>query len=150
VSTQDKFGRYKTFVLVALPIVVILAPLGYSLYEFVFAREAPTDAPFLEYPADVEGGCVRDTEYMRFHHWELLREVRDESVRDGVRGGITLSGCRDCHVSRDRFCNRCHEAVSLQPDCFGCHYYPSDAESGDGGGAHGAEEVSTAWTGGTS
>ncbi len=149
-STLEKIGRGKTIVLVTLPIVVILAPLAHSVYDRVSAGETPTEAPFLEYPADREGGCVRDTEYMRFHHWELLREVRDASVRDGARGGITLSGCRDCHPSRDRFCNRCHEAVSLQPDCFGCHYYPADPASGDGGEAHGGEEVRTAWTAGTS
>ena len=26
-------------------------------------------------------------------------------------------------------CNRCHQAVSLQPDCFGCHYYPDTPEA---------------------
>lgn len=149
-STEDKRGRLKTLLLVALPIVVILAPLGYSLYTHVFARDALETAPFLELPADIEGGCVRDAEYMRFHHWELLRQVRDESVRDGVRGGITLSGCRDCHVSRERFCNRCHEAVSLQPDCFGCHYYPASPAADTAGEAHTGEGVGEAWTAGTS
>jgi len=64
-------------------------------------------------------------EYMPYHHWTLLREVRNEVVRDGVRGEISLDRCRGCHPGRERFCNRCHEAVSLAPDCFGCHYYPA-------------------------
>ena len=37
---------------------------------------------------------------------------------------ITFHECTKCHTSRVRFCNRCHEAVNLYPDCFGCHYYP--------------------------
>ena len=61
---------------------------------------------------------------MRRHHWELLRGVREEIVRYGKRGEIGLDRCRECHTSRERFCNVCHDAVSLTPDCFDCHYYP--------------------------
>ena len=135
-------GRLRTFVLVALPIVLILAPLGLSLYDHVFARDALEDgdaAPFLEFPAERDEGCVRDSAYMRFHHWELLREVRDQAMRHGVRGEISLDRCRTCHASRERLCNRCHEAVSLEPDCFGCHYYPASptALTSDTAPAHG-------------
>jgi hypothetical protein len=45
-------------------------------------------------------------------------------VRHGKRGEVCLSKCGECHKSRERFCDRCHNAVSLTPDCFGCHYYP--------------------------
>jgi len=74
---------------------------------------------------------VRDTEYMRFHHWELLSEMRDESVRYGKRGVEGFDDCRVCHANRAGFCNRCHEAVNLEPDCWGCHYYPETPEEGD-------------------
>lgn len=129
-SGEGTIGRLRTFVLVALPIVVILAPFGYSLYSHVFARDVQETRPFLELPAEPNEGCVRDTEYMRFHHWELLREVRDLAMRHGVRGEISLDRCRECHPNRDRFCNQCHVSVSLQPDCFGCHYYPASPASG--------------------
>lgn len=117
---------------VVFPLLVILAPLGFSLIGAVSAGDPLDGEPFLELPAEPNEGCVRETEYMRFHHWELLREVRDEAVRDGVRGQVTLDGCRECHPRRERFCNRCHEAVSLQPDCFGCHYYPADPAAAAG------------------
>ncbi|MFC2085001.1 cytochrome C, partial [Bacteroidota bacterium] len=68
--------------------------------------------------------CVRETEYMRHHHWELLRTIREEVVRYGKRGEINLKKCQECHTSRERFCNKCHDAVSMKPDCYGCHYYP--------------------------
>ena len=61
---------------------------------------------------------------MRFHHWELLRLTREEVVRYGIRGDVGLNRCGECHTSRERFCDRCHEATSLHPDCWGCHYYP--------------------------
>jgi hypothetical protein len=83
-----------------------------------------TTVPFLEMPDTIHKTCVKDTEYMRFHHWELLRDVREEVVRYGNRGEISLLGCRDCHTSRERFCNECHDAASVRPDCYGCHYYP--------------------------
>ena len=104
--------------------VVLLLPLGYSVIARVVAGGGGPEEPFLEKPAAEHRECVRDTKYMRYHHWELLREVREEVVRYGQRGEIGLSECRDCHTSRERFCNRCHDAVSLTPDCFGCHYYP--------------------------
>jgi len=37
---------------------------------------------------------------------------------------VTFDRCWECNVSRTRFCDRCHEVVNLEPDCFDCHYYP--------------------------
>jgi hypothetical protein len=109
-------------------IIIILAPFGYSLVRPVFTQGSPAGRVFLEIPD--EGECVRETEYMRFHHMDLLKETREDVVRYGIRGEITLSGCRECHTYREQFCNRCHNAVTLHLDCFGCHYFPeSPADS---------------------
>jgi hypothetical protein len=116
--------RRKGALFVAVPIVVMLLPFGYSVVSSLFAQEMPPEGVFLERPDPKFEQCVRDTTYMRFHHWELLRGVREEVVRYGQRGEIGLRQCKDCHTSRERFCNKCHDAVSLYPDCFGCHYYP--------------------------
>jgi hypothetical protein len=113
---------------VAFPLVVILLPLALSIIGAVSAGDAGEAEAFLELPPEPNDGCVRDTEYMRYHHWTLLRETRDKVMREGVRQEISLDGCRGCHPARARFCNRCHQAVSLQPDCFGCHYYPDEPE----------------------
>lgn len=107
-------------------VLIILAPFGYSLIRPVFTQGSATDEVFLDMPDD--GECVRETVYMRFHHMDLLKQTREEVIRDGTRGEITLSGCRDCHTYREQFCNRCHDAVTLNLDCFGCHYYPESAE----------------------
>jgi hypothetical protein len=110
--------------IVAIAIIAMVIPLGYSLADRFLRDVSAVPAPFLERPAAKYEKCVRDTEYMRFHHMELLRQIREEVIREGRRGQIGLNTCRECHTNRSTFCNRCHEAVSLNVDCFGCHYYP--------------------------
>ena len=105
-------------------IVVVLLPFAYSVVSPLAAQDVGDAERFLERPDPKHERCVRDTAYMRFHHWELLREIREEVVRYGIRGELGLKNCSECHTSRERFCNQCHDAVSLYPDCFDCHYYP--------------------------
>ena len=107
-------------------VLVILAPFGYSMVRPVLTQGTEPGEVFLDIPN--EGECVREVEYMRFRHMDLLKETREEVIRGGVRGEITLSGCRDCHTYREQFCNKCHDAVTLKLDCFGCHYYPESVE----------------------
>ena len=121
-ETQARRGR--NVLLVVLTLVVLLSPLGYSVLSAVLSPGETPSSPFLERPDPEHENCVKETTYMRFHHWELLRNVREEVVRYGKRGELGLNRCRECHTSRERFCDRCHNAVSLHPDCWGCHYYP--------------------------
>ena len=109
---------------VIIPILILLVPFGYSVISHVFARDIDNERPFFERPDAKYENCIKDTTYMRYHHWELLRTVREEIVRYGIRGDVGLKKCQECHTSRERFCNKCHDAVSLTPDCFGCNYYP--------------------------
>ena len=109
---------------VVMPILIILFPPIYSLFASVFARAGQTSELFLERPDAKYEECVKETEYMRHHHWELLRAIREEVVRYGIRGELGLNKCKECHTSRERFCNKCHNAVTMTPDCYGCHYYP--------------------------
>ncbi len=104
--------------------LIILSPIGYYAVLHAF----PQPEPFLEQPDPEYDECVKETEYMRFYHMDLLLEIRNETMREGKRGEIGLStgsqNCRDCHTNRERFCNECHNTVNLYPDCFTCHYYP--------------------------
>jgi hypothetical protein len=141
-ALQDK----RLGVIVAILIVVMLLPFGFSGVRFAFARRDQTPDVFLEMPAPQFADCVKPTEYMRFYHMNLLKQIREEFIRDGIRTNLSLGKCRDCHTSRERFCNRCHRdchtsrerfcsrchaAASVVLDCFGCHYYP-EPDSGDG------------------
>lgn len=123
-TSNNKNSEFKRYVAVIIPILVILVPLVYSAASYVLARTPENPPPFLERPAPQYDKCVRDTVYMRYHHWELLRGIREEVVRYGIRSDINLAKCRECHTSRERFCDKCHNSVSMTPDCFGCHYYP--------------------------
>ncbi len=121
---EIKTGGGIGFLLVGVPIAVLLLPLLCGALSPLFVGEVDSTGVFLEKPDKKHKSCVREKAYMRYRHWELLRGIREDVVRYGKRGEIELDGCRDCHKSRERFCNRCHNAVSLFPDCFDCHYYP--------------------------
>ena len=131
-SIRNSIREHRNVIAVTVPIVIILVPILYSIVVGVGTGDSDAATPFLSKPDPKYENCVKETAYMRFHHWELLRQVREEYVRHGIRGEISLSGCRECHPNRDQFCNQCHRAVNLNPDCFGCHYYPespaADAE----------------------
>jgi hypothetical protein len=105
-----------------LPAVVTLVvlPLAVTLLGRALAR--PSAEPFLEKAA--REGCVEDPAWMRAHHMDLLFDLRDQVVRDGVRGERSLEACQECHLHHDRFCDRCHERVGLDPGCFDCHAWP--------------------------
>ena len=114
-------GQARLVVIIA---VLILVPLGFSVVSKVSQSRTGSSNDFLEKPDPKYKDCIREASYMRFHHWELLRGVREEVVRYGIRSDVGLRKCAECHTSRERFCDKCHNAASLSPDCFGCHYYP--------------------------
>ena len=123
-SKESNKGPINKVALVA--IVVLFLPLAYSIVSYAASPGPPEGELFLEEPVGDGGKCAQgmDAEYMRFHHWELLQHVREEVVRYGHRGDDGLSSCANCHQSRERFCDKCHERASVLPDCFTCHYYP--------------------------
>lgn len=103
-------------------VVLLLCPFGYSAVSALVTGGEPE--PFLAPPEHAEQGCIRPIEYMRFRHMDLLTEMRDAGVRHGARREVTFTDCTRCHTTRAGFCDRCHESVNLEPDCFECHYYP--------------------------
>ncbi|MBN1588550.1 MAG: hypothetical protein JW888_03455 [Pirellulales bacterium] len=113
---------------VAIIVLIILFPFGYSMVQPIVSQDTEAAEPFLDLP---KGTCVAERTYMRYHHMDLLKEARDEAVREGKRGKkglngeeITINNCLKCHGNRERFCDRCHEAVNLHPNCFRCHFDP--------------------------
>ena len=84
------------------------------------------------------GKCVVPAEEMRVQHMTLLTEWRDRVVRDGERIAATSEDdkvvmslrntCMECHESKERFCDRCHNYASVEPDCWNCHIEPGENE----------------------
>jgi hypothetical protein len=122
-------NKSSNVITVLVPVLIILVPLLYSVVGYVGAQGKQSSQPFIEKPDAKYESCVRETEYMRYHHWDLLRGIRIKVVRHGEPQEIGFDKCRECHPNRAQFCNRCHNAVSLYPDCWGCHYYPESPET---------------------
>ena len=123
-ASESSSIRGKPFAAV-IAVVALLCPLGYSTAAALFGGAGDDDVElFLAAPLGAEKKCIRPIEYMRFRHMDLLTEMRDAGVRHGARREVTFTDCTECHSPRGEFCDRCHEAVNLLPDCFHCHYYP--------------------------
>ena len=120
-DTQSNRGKPLPAV---IAVVVLLCPLGYSTASALLSGGGGDRPQFLATPENAEQGCIREIEYMRFRHMDLLTEIRDAGVRHGARREVTFTDCTVCHAPREEFCDRCHDAVNLVPDCFHCHYYP--------------------------
>lgn len=80
------------------------------------------------------GACVEEPAVMRRGHMDMLRHQRDDTLRQGVRGGPhSLKDCVSCHATTSaagtpvpvtaegQFCQSCHAYAAVAPDCFSCH-----------------------------
>jgi hypothetical protein len=110
----------KNIVIITILALALLVPLIYYVAAAAFTH---VPEPFLEKPANA-AKCIRETGYMRDNHMILLKEIRDQALREGKSVETGFGNCRECHPNRETFCDRCHDAASLNPDCFHCHYYP--------------------------
>ena len=79
-------------------------------------------------------GCVEPREWMAANHMELLIEWRDQALREGKRIYVASDGkkwetslqntCMACHSNKADFCDKCHNANSVNPYCWDCHVIP--------------------------
>ena len=110
-------------------LAVVLLPVWFSAAGGGLGEPPAIDAG--------EGKCVREVEYMRSSHMELLDDWRDAVVRQGDREPVTVEGsdrpweksltktCLSCHVYRD-FCLECHDYMGVTPYCWECHIEPKE------------------------
>jgi len=93
--------------------------------------------PDINLPAD-EKQCVESAEWMKANHMDLLVDWREEVVRDDTRIYTSTDGkeyvksltdtCLRCHSPKVDFCDRCHDYVAAEPDCWKCHVDPEGSE----------------------
>lgn len=119
---------------VVIGILIFLGLFTYPIWSpIVLGKAGPP--PQLEKPDPAKGKvCVESTDYMRSTHMSLLNNWRDWVVRDGKRIYTGLEGkkytmslqntCMDCHKSREKFCDKCHNYVNVSPRCWDCHIAP--------------------------
>ena len=109
-------------VAVVIFLIVLAFPLFYNMFS-VGVLGAASAAPQLK--IEKPGKCIKDTAWMRHNHMKLLMHTRDDVVRQGIRkANHGIKGCRQCHPHRDEFCDRCHDYIGVDPECWNCHYYP--------------------------
>ena len=80
--------------------------------------------------------CVMSAKDMTAEHMDLLNRWREEVVRTNHRTYQTADGrsftksltntCFDCHSNKDKFCDRCHSYMGVEPYCWSCHLEPKD------------------------
>ena len=78
--------------------------------------------------------CIEPREWMAANHMELLIEWRDQALREGKRIYVASDGkkwetslqntCMACHSNKADFCDKCHNANSVNPYCWDCHVIP--------------------------
>ena len=126
-ARSDK-GKIVTGIVIFM--VLVLFPIWFT------SASGDFDPPDVVRPAG-QKDCVRDVEWMRANHMDLLDSWRNLVVRQGVRterlpgGPITelslTRTCLGCHKGEGRkanFCDRCHGYVGVTPNCWDCHIDP--------------------------
>jgi len=104
--------------------------LALVLFPFIKGIGQPPLKVETEKPKNVKE-CVLKTEKMRDVHMVLLNEWRDDVIRNGKRVFKGDSGkdfnmsltntCMGCHENKDKFCDKCHNEVGVNPYCWNCH-----------------------------
>jgi hypothetical protein len=95
------------------------------------AAGVTTAGPRQQLPAH-EKVCVAGSPYMKSSHMKLLLDMREQAVRQGNRTYVGLNGrtytislsntcLKECHGSKTKFCDRCHDYAGVSPACWSCH-----------------------------
>ena len=134
-SNKTLYDKEKIIAGLVIFLVLVTFPFWYNL-----GKAAPAPELELTEVAKKAEKCVRETDYMREEHMQLLDEWRDRVVREGQRLYVnpdqhkayymSLSNtCLDCHSNKEEFCDRCHTYSSVDPYCWDCHIdNPKEAE----------------------
>ncbi len=115
---------------VVIFLVLVTFPWWYNV-----AKGKAGPAPELEKPATAQN-CVLDTKEMLARHMDLLNSWRNKVVREGKRIYTNPKGvsfemsltktCLKCHEQKDKFCDRCHTYMGVEPYCWDCHVAPKE------------------------
>ncbi len=120
-------------VLTGLAIFLVLA-LSVVGYNMIAGDNKLPEPDTSELKAKGITQCVLPKEEMAKSHMKLLNQWRDEVIREGKREQVAAgdvmaekslqNGCLNCHTSKVKFCDRCHEYASVKPYCWDCHLAP--------------------------
>jgi len=116
--------------------LIIFGLLFLSPFIYNAGSSAKAPDPQLTEKAKEAKVCVAPTRYMRESHFTMLDEWRQTVVRDGERYYKAADGklyykslqvtCMDCHSDKTKFCDQCHNYLSVNPYCWDCHIAPEE------------------------
>ncbi|GAB1409413.1 sulfate reduction electron transfer complex DsrMKJOP subunit DsrJ [Desulfovibrionales bacterium] len=126
------YDKSKILTGLAVFVVVMTYPFWNNIGSAAYVR------PELEKPKNSRE-CVESVELMRTEHMAMLNEWRDEVVRDGVHDYHSTTShqvfqksltktCMKCHENKDKFCDKCHNTVAVDPYCWDCHVDPKGVQ----------------------
>lgn len=114
--------------------VLVIMIAGISCLPNVIYADDAMGALLPVIPMGQGESCVKDTDFMRRNHMELLKHQRDETTLRGVRDEqFSLKECLSCHAvygpdavavtvaDPGHFCRSCHDYAAVSIDCFQCH-----------------------------
>lgn len=115
----------------AIFVLIVTSPLWLNAFM------TGSTVPKVELPPGGETKCVAPAAEMRASHMQLLNDWRDDVLRDANRVSVMVDGkmyrkglqttCMECHTSKEKFCDSCHEYASVKPYCWDCHLTPAMA-----------------------
>ncbi len=131
------YDKGKVLIGLAIFVIAALSIVGYNATMGDVDSFRTDGKPGPEKPVGHDK-CVKETAYMQTSHMVLLNEWRDEVIREGKRelvetvGGEMVekslqNGCMGCHISKVKFCDRCHDYTNVKPYCWDCHLAPVEA-----------------------
>jgi hypothetical protein len=114
-------------------LIIFVLFVTFPLWFNAFSTASTVPKP--ELPPGGEKQCVASATEMRASHMQMLNVWRDDVLRDGDRVAVMVDGkeyrkglqmaCMECHSNKEKFCDSCHEYVSVKPFCWDCHLSPS-------------------------
>ncbi|MFH0811176.1 MAG: sulfate reduction electron transfer complex DsrMKJOP subunit DsrJ [Pseudomonadota bacterium] len=116
-------------------VALITSPFLFSQGVAAHKADPKIDTPAIKEMAEKKR-CVEPKAFMKSSHMQLLNEWRDRALRDGNRTYVASDGrkynislqntCLKCHSNPKKFCNECHNYVSVRPYCWDCHIEPKE------------------------
>ncbi len=120
-------------------LIGLIIGLAFFLSPFFYnaGKAAKAPQPELSPKAKEAKVCVREKDYMRSNHMQLLDNWRHTVVRDDVRYYKSplndkiyymslQQTCMECHSNKSKFCDSCHNYFGLVPYCWDCHVEPKE------------------------
>jgi hypothetical protein len=129
----------KIFMGILVFVAFVTFPFYYNIGKVNAKPDPKLDTPAIQEWEQQYGKkeCVESKAFMRAEHMQLLNNWRDAVVRENDRGYYSSSnhkrfnmslqnGCLKCHSNKKKFCDECHNYMSVKPYCFDCHIQPKE------------------------